>query len=63
MNLTDLLVGELQYEATTTRTMLERVPQAAFTWKPHEKSMMLGQLAGHVANLFGTTCLNSPDLS
>jgi uncharacterized damage-inducible protein DinB len=44
----------LQQEAATTRKMLERVPQAAFTWKPHEKSMALGQLAAHVANLFGT---------
>ena len=54
MNLTELILGELQYEAATTRKMLERVPQASFTWKPHEKSMTLGQLTGHVANLFGT---------
>jgi uncharacterized damage-inducible protein DinB len=54
MNLTELILAELQQEAATTRKMLERVPQESFTWKPHEKSMELGRLAAHVANLFGT---------
>jgi uncharacterized damage-inducible protein DinB len=31
--------------------MLERVPEDKFGWKPHEKSMPLGRLAGHVAEL------------
>jgi uncharacterized damage-inducible protein DinB len=53
MQLTQMLLAELQQEAATTRKMLERVPQDAFTWKPHEKSMGMGQLAAHVANLFG----------
>ena len=35
----------------TTRRLLERVPEAEFSWKPHDKSMTLGQLAGHIANL------------
>ena len=59
MKFTEMLLGELQQEAATTRKMLERVPQAAFTWKPHEKSMGLGQLAAHVANLFGTWLISS----
>jgi uncharacterized damage-inducible protein DinB len=54
MNLTQMLLAELQQEAATTRKMLERVPQDDFAWRPHEKSMGLGQLAAHVANLFGT---------
>jgi uncharacterized damage-inducible protein DinB len=54
MKLTELISAELQQEAKTTRKMLERVPQDAFHWKPHEKSMTLGQLAAHVTNLFGT---------
>jgi uncharacterized damage-inducible protein DinB len=53
MNLNEMLLSELQQEAATTRKMLERVPQESFEWKPHEKSMALGQLAAHVANLFG----------
>jgi len=54
MKLTEMILAELQQEAATTRKMLERVPQDSFTWKPHEKSMALGQLAAHVSNLFGT---------
>jgi uncharacterized damage-inducible protein DinB len=54
MNLTEMILAEIQQEAATTRKMLERVPQDSFAWKPHEKSMELGRLAAHVANLFGT---------
>jgi len=51
MRLIEPIVAELQHEAATTRKMLERVPPDAFTWKPHEKSMTLGRLAGHIAEL------------
>jgi uncharacterized damage-inducible protein DinB len=44
---------ELQHEAASTRKMLERVPQDKFGWKPHEKSMSLGHLASHVAEILG----------
>ena len=33
--------------------MLERIPQAHLSWKPHPKSMSLGQLALHVATVPG----------
>lgn len=42
---------ELEREAITTRKMLERVPNDKFSWKPHEKSMTLQQLATHVAEI------------
>ena len=45
------LAAEMQQEAKTTRRILERVPEASFGWKPHEKSMTLGRLAAHVAEL------------
>jgi uncharacterized damage-inducible protein DinB len=45
------LLQELEQEAHTTRRVLERVPQDRLGWKPHEKSMTLGQLALHVASL------------
>lgn len=51
MNLSQPIIAELEREAATTRKMLERVPEDAFSWKPHEKSMPLGRLAGHVAEL------------
>jgi uncharacterized damage-inducible protein DinB len=51
MAIKDALLAELDHEAATTRRLLERVPEQAFGWKPHEKSMSLGQLAGHLSNL------------
>ena len=51
MAIKDALVPEFDHEMATTRRLLERVPETEFDWKPHEKSMSLGQLAGHIANL------------
>ena len=45
------LLAELDQEAEVTRSVLERVPDEKLSWKPHQKSMSLGQLAHHVANL------------
>jgi uncharacterized damage-inducible protein DinB len=44
------LLTEFQEEAATTRKLLARVPFEKFDYKPHEKSMSLGQLASHVAD-------------
>src|SRR3954462_882235 len=44
-------IAELKHEASSTKRMLERVPEEKFDWKPHEKSMSLGRLAVHVAEL------------
>lgn len=44
---------EMEREAITTRRMLERVPDDKHDWKPHEKSMTLGRLATHIAELPG----------
>ena len=54
MTIIDGLLAELEQEAETTRRVLERVPQAQLSWKPHPKSMSLGQLALHVATVPGT---------
>jgi uncharacterized damage-inducible protein DinB len=61
MAIKDALLAELDHEAATTRKLLERVPEQEFGWKPHEKSMSLGQLAGHLSNLptWGTTILSA----
>ena len=42
-------MNEVQHEMVSTRKMLERLPQDKLDWKPHDKSMTLGQLASHVA--------------
>jgi len=47
------MLNELRQEAATTKRVLERVPGEKLTWKPHPKSMSLGQLALHVASIPG----------
>jgi uncharacterized damage-inducible protein DinB len=42
-------LSEFSQEMATTRRLLERVPDAEGTWKPHEKSFALGHLAQLVA--------------
>ena len=54
MPLAEILIGELEREAKTTRRVLERVPEDKLTWKPHTKSMSLGRLAQHVATIPGS---------
>ena len=49
----DALLNELRQEAETTTRLLERVPEDQLGWKPHPKSMTLGQLALHVATIPG----------
>jgi uncharacterized damage-inducible protein DinB len=49
----DDLLRELEQEGESTRRVLERVPEERLDWKPHPKSMRLGQLAMHVASLPG----------
>jgi uncharacterized damage-inducible protein DinB len=51
--LNEAFIAELKHEAAATKRILERVPQEKFDWKPHEKSMTLGRLATHVAELPG----------
>ena len=51
MAIKDGLLPEYDHEMATTRRVLERVPEADYAWKPHERSMSLGELAGHVANM------------
>jgi uncharacterized damage-inducible protein DinB len=53
MRIIDGLLAELEQEAQTTQRVLERIPQAHLSWKPHPKSMSLGQLALHVATVPG----------
>ena len=46
-------VAEFREEASITKRVLDRVPGDKLTWKPHDKSMSLGQLASHVATVPG----------
>jgi uncharacterized damage-inducible protein DinB len=53
MPIIDSILEELDQEAKSTRRLLERIPESKFGWKPHEKSMTLGDLAMHVATIPG----------
>lgn len=64
MAIVDALLPEFDHEMSTTRKVLERVPEDRLDWKPHPKSMTLGQLAQHVATipLWGSITVNQPEL-
>ena len=53
MKFSDLFLAEFDQEMPTARKTLERIPEDKLSWKPHEKSMQLDRLAGHVAELAG----------
>lgn len=44
---------EIREEAVITKRILSRVPADQLSWKPHQKSMSLGQLALHIATIPG----------
>ena len=46
-----VLAAEVETEEGETLRMLGRVPADQWEWRPHDKSMPLGQLAGHLATL------------
>jgi uncharacterized damage-inducible protein DinB len=52
------ILRELDQENATTRRVLERVPEDRLSWKPHPKSMSLGELALHVAQSPGYIASN-----
>lgn len=45
------MLAEFREEAAITKRILERVPADKLAWKPHRKSMSLGQLALHIASV------------
>jgi uncharacterized damage-inducible protein DinB len=49
----EAVLNEFREEVAITQRVLDRVPGDKLTWKPHEKSMSLGQLAWHVATVPG----------
>jgi uncharacterized damage-inducible protein DinB len=56
------MLDEFREEAALTRRILERVPEDKLTWKPHPKSMALGQLAIHIATVPGAVAkITQPD--
>ena len=64
MAIKDALLAEFDHEMATARKLLDRVPDdaARLAWRPHARSMSLGGLATHIANLpvWAGTILNEP---
>ena len=53
MAMRQALLPEFDQEMSLTRRVLERVPDDRLSWQPHAKSMTLGRLASHLAELPG----------
>jgi uncharacterized damage-inducible protein DinB len=51
MPITDALLPEFDHEMGTLRRVFDRVPEAQLTWRPHAKSMSMGELCAHLANI------------
>jgi uncharacterized damage-inducible protein DinB len=51
MKISETVLPEFDQEMANTRKVLERVPAAKFSWKPHPKSSEFGALAAHIANM------------
>src|ERR1700723_3621388 len=64
MGISAEFLPEFDLEMAAARRTLERIPEDKLAWKPHEKSMTLGRLAGHVAELpgFGVTAISTENL-
>ena len=56
------MLPEFDHEAAVTRTVLERIPEAQAGWRPHPRSMALGELAAHLAFIptWGVLTLREP---
>jgi len=64
MRISEALLSEFDLEMANTRKTLERMPADKAEYVPHPKSMPMGRLAAHVAQLtsFGLTVLTTPEL-
>lgn len=57
MTIGELMLPEFDQEMANTRRTLERVPMEKLEWQPHQKSMTMGRLAQHVAEMPGWTSM------
>ncbi|MBI5083486.1 MAG: DUF664 domain-containing protein [Acidobacteria bacterium] len=53
MTIAESLLPEFDQEMANTRKSLERLPDAQFDWRPHEKSFTLGGLVTHIVGMTG----------
>lgn len=53
MKIQEFLIPQLKQEVALTEKFLSRIPEDKLEWRPHEKSMTMGQLANHIAEIPG----------
>lgn len=53
MSIREEMLAEFREEISATKRILDRIPNDKLAWKPHEKSMSLGQLGMHIATVPG----------
>ena len=51
MKVTEYLLAEFDREVARSRKALEQAPAGKYEWKPHDKSMIFGNLTNMVANI------------
>jgi uncharacterized damage-inducible protein DinB len=58
------ILKELLFEAATTGRLLACMPPVGLTWRPHERSMSLGRLGSHIAEIarYGSLVLRTDRL-
>ena len=57
MPISAALLPEFDHEMANTRKTLERVPDTAFDWTPHEKSLSMRDLVSHLSNIPAWTAM------
>src|SRR5205814_4806409 len=64
MSIAQSLLPEFDHEMANTRKTLERVPENKLDYKPDPKSMTMGRLAGHIAEMpsWGSVTVNTESL-
>jgi uncharacterized damage-inducible protein DinB len=64
MSMAQNLLGEFDNEMANTRKTLERIPEDKLDYKPDPKSMSMGMLASHIAEMVGwlPAMMQSPTL-
>ena len=65
MAMKDGILPEFDHEMALARKVLERVAEDKLGWAPHERSMTLGRLATHLAEIpqWSQTILNEPEMN
>jgi uncharacterized damage-inducible protein DinB len=55
MAIRDGLLAEFDHEIAATRRVLRSLPDDRLSWRPHERSRSVGQLAAHMTDITGWT--------